>query len=341
MAEATARARQGGDKAAAPDPCGLWNESWTLNRIDRALSAPIFHLELGLIFEVLLSYPGTFFGGPITGVGVGGLVICALATFEGGAEADSFAAAACLAVVLGGLWWAHLLRVSLAKSPDDYDQGGVVDLYSAGFAVKRIVLVFLFSPHVFLLLVQLFPHSDVVAKERRVASAVFYMSVWFASVAVCDGLKRSVRRMRPCFTLAEELRQVKRHVKQIQHMLCKKDNSHASFPSGDAAGAGAFAFCGLLFTSGDSWLHASPTSTGLGCLACGFLASFGRVFFHAHHVVDVTMGLLIALTMTTLGWGLCGGIDQILARSAWWHFATVQMGAFAIFAQGRRQKKAE
>ena len=92
-------------------------------------------------------------------------------------------------------------------------------MYAAGFPVKRIVLVFVFSPHLFLLLVQLFPHGSLVAKEVRVGAAVFYMSVWFASVAVCDGLKRSVRRMRPCFTLADELRQVKRHIPQIQFML--------------------------------------------------------------------------------------------------------------------------
>ena len=77
------------------------------------------------------------------------------------------------------------------------------------------------------------------------------------------------------------------------------------FPSGDAAGAGGFGYTAMLFTGNPLWLLV----TMAGC--------FGRVFLHAHHVLDVLVGACIGfIAAQLLDWCLCPSFVRTFATPA-------------------------
>ena len=81
----------------------------------------------------------------------------------------------------------------------------------------------------------------------------------------------------------------------------RASDPNASFPSGDVAGATAFCLALL------------PTHPGVAG-ACVAFSAFGRLFYHAHHVVDVACGALITVAAHfALG---AAGIEP--ASTLWW-----------------------
>ena len=75
----------------------------------------------------------------------------------------------------------------------------------------------------------------------------------------------------------------------MQGML-KNRSAKASFPSGDAGGAAVFAVTGVLVC---------PEHLALFGL-CALVGSFGRVFFHAHYMLEVVVGEAITIAVTLL-----------------------------------------
>ena len=101
-------------------------------------------------------------------------------------------------------------------------------------------------------------------------------------------LKFVCRRMRPAHALRSECLARTRKLKKMTFLGTKGYTVFESFPSGDAAG-GMVASLALI--------NAVPTLGSLGYfLAVG--ASFGRMYFFAHHVLDVVVGCLIAVMST-------------------------------------------
>lgn len=97
-----------------------------------------------------------------------------------------------------------------------------------------------------------------------------------------------------------------RRLRIIPRLLGRDAN--AAFPSGDAVGALVFAHalnrCGF-------------RSLGIAC-ALGSLA--GRVYWHAHHALDVTVGAAIGLGTSMLLSSLGPGT----LAWCWWHGAAAQ-----------------
>ena len=148
----------------------------------------------------------------------------------------------------------------------------------------HLVLASIFSTH---------PHA--------VAAVTFYVCAWFYSQLVNQSLKNTFWRRRPTATLSEHAGELApRHFPQFKMRLKELPECLESFPSGDSAGAGAFGLAAFLFTGNPLWFLA--TAAGM----------FGRVFIHAHHLLDVAIGASIGLACTALlnasigGWQNCG-----------------------------------
>ena len=100
--------------------------------------------------------------------------------------------------------------------------------------------------------------------------------------------------------------------------MMRHRSARASFPSGDSAGAAAMAVSCMLVTGRWQWALLAVLSAG------------GRMFFHAHHLMDVVAGCAVGAGCTmglhaALGgaWELCG----------WRHYACVQ-AAFLVVWRG-------
>ena len=96
--------------------------------------------------------------------------------------------------------------------------------------------------------------------------------------------------------------------------MLKRVGPDASFPSGDAATAVAFAL--PLSTAMARGSFSSTVSYAVPAL-CVALACIGRVYFRAHYVGDVTVGAACTLAAETALSVLGVGI----ADTQWWHFA--------------------
>lgn len=84
--------------------------------------------------------------------------------------------------------------------------------------------------------------------------------------------------------------QVKRHLPQNQHILRSPTTRNGSFPSGDVSGAAALA-------ASAATASAAAAPMALLWVLIPLSSAFGRVFFHAHHVIDVTCGALLGLAV--------------------------------------------
>lgn len=138
-------------------------------------------------------------------------------------------------------------------------------------------------------------------RPDAVAAVTFYVCAWFYSQLVNQSLKNTFWRRRPIASLSEARGELApRHFPQFKQRLRELPECLESFPSGDSAGAGAFGVSAFLFTGNPLWLLA--TAAGM----------FGRVFIHAHHLLDVIVGASIGLGSATLlhvaigGWQNCG-----------------------------------
>lgn len=142
------------------------------------------------------------------------------------------------------------------------------------------------------------------------AAIAFYVSAWFYSQSTNQALKNVFWRRRPtaCSCLNEdEGLLAPRHFPQFKEMLLDRPDCLESFPSGDAAGAGAFGYSVMLFTGNPLWLVA----TLAGC--------FGRVFLHVHHLLDVTVGAFLGFAAAYhLDWLIEGGCRKCNAIHLAW-----------------------
>lgn len=90
----------------------------------------------------------------------------------------------------------------------------------------------------------------------------------------------------------------------IHKFVDNPKEARESFPSGDAVGAGVFYGVIAFFTQNLLWLL--PV----------FITLFGRVYFWAHHIGDVSVGGALGVAVAALLHLLCGGVELTI-----WHFA--------------------
>jgi len=302
---------------------GLWHESSTLDRADKRLSLPLFTLELGRVFELLLSVPGAWFGVPLAAQMAPPLICAAIIDRSLAVMATL---TVCIALML--CLWALILRSSIQSRP----LLQCTRIYGISLAYVPLgtktsgMLAALLTPHAVLLVVSL------VGTAAAVRACCMCLTAWLVSVVLNDVLKKVFVRKRPAHiasTTADDaeswmiqndfkrrLRSTTRHLPQIQSLLARADTSHASFPSGDAAGAAAVTY---------TIAAISPGLTVI-CTCVAVVAAFGRVYFQAHHLLDVLVGAGLALVWSAR---VCayseqrieGGVDS---RWTWIRYAVVQ-----------------
>ena len=89
-------------------------------------------------------------------------------------------------------------------------------------------------------------------------------------------------------------------------------DSNASFPSGDVVGATCFA---LALRRGPGACCAPAAA------ACVLLSAFGRMYWQAHHLLDVLVGGALAA-------GTCQALELLLGGASaaqWWHLGLAQL----------------
>lgn len=282
----------------APAPPDPWRElpdpassiapvdGGVIDRLDKTLSAPIFRLQLGLVMESILSVPGCFFGMPaVMAVAPGLTAVCVHVQRHGQIPMHHRSAASLAGLGMTTIWlfwqWMNVL--------------------SAADGVSRAWI--LYSPRVFIaapvagLILSYTATDDEVAR----ASAALYLVSWFVTVLPILALKGLCRRRRPLASDAVHIgpnaaAAAKKKALSTIVLMLRKGDPNAAFPSGDVAGAVSFAYplwrCGGL-------------NAGVAAMLV-LLSAFGRMYWHAHHALDVIVAALIAVVC-------CVGIDGALS----------------------------
>jgi len=114
------------------------------------------------------------------------------------------------------------------------------------------------------------------------------------------------------------LKRTRRFLPQLQVMMQASSTSHASFPSGDAAGAASIMAVAYFVRP----------SLLLLWVGIALVAAFGRVYFHAHHLFDVIMGQVFAAAWAwVVFWTADGaaGEQRLGPAGTWLGFLVVQI----------------
>ena len=292
-----------------------------LDRLDKRLSTPLFKLQIGLVGEMLLSVPGCFFGMPAFHVVAPSLVACA----RGGCAASNplhIAAASFVGLLLLAAWFhaqapARLARLKLLYMPP----------------------ALLACPVVGMLLAHALATSDPPA----LAAAAFYLVLWNVTLMPILALKLLGRRRRP---VACDVAHIGQDVVQAADgkalpnicTMLRHGDANAAFPSGDVAGAVAFGYA-IARCAGDATALLPALGAGLLAVSCVALSATGRMYYQAHHLLDVSCGGIISLGTCALTDAALGafapavnGGGKCVATTAWWH-PVAALAALIVFAK--------
>jgi len=132
--------------------------------------------------------------------------------------------------------------------------------------------------------------SSYATNYGGAAFMAFYTSSWLLTQLIVEIGKSMSQRRRPADVLHKQLCGVTRYIPQIQ-VLLRRSSAREALPSGDAAGAAVFATALNLFHP-----LSFKIKLALRLLVC--TTCFGRMYFHAHHLLDVTLGALIGTLAT-------------------------------------------
>eukprot|EP00462_Mataza_sp_D1_P006194 CAMPEP_0175124818 /NCGR_PEP_ID=MMETSP0087-20121206/2984_1 /TAXON_ID=136419 /ORGANISM="Unknown Unknown, Strain D1" /LENGTH=364 /DNA_ID=CAMNT_0016406611 /DNA_START=308 /DNA_END=1402 /DNA_ORIENTATION=+ len=249
---------------------GWWPEFGALDRWDKYVSMPIFRAELGGVFEHFMAVPGVWFGMPPSAW----LVLpCYVAYFavklhspEASQTATNESWLRFVAIPITCAWGAYYF-VKLRQDK----------LHHAYLATKQLILPSAFAP------------SLAFALLGEVGSHAVSLTIccWIAAVQVTAMIKKTARRTRPVVALKPQLEHTKRIFPAMRTVLSHAHTAWESFPSGDVAGAMVFTHLLHLYGCG-TW-----------CVLLVVLSAFGRLYFHAHHLLDVAAGSLLSMASTT------------------------------------------
>ena len=268
---------------------GWWVEDSLVDRLDKSLSLLVFTMSLGTTAEVLLSVPGTWFGLPTPAWGLAPLAITFYSEFAHLPGTADYVPA-------------QLLSAEAAASV----QSGLVTLglgsrASASFVALALVPTALWlATHVRYLVKGRFIRAYTATKylmapamqvpiliahhcDASFSTGAWFVIAWVVAETVGFVLKVSSARRRPRVSpaIAQQLASVPRAFPEVQTMLMVGESTLESFPSGDTIGAAVFS-AQLLAMGAPAWTA-----------VFGLTTAFCRVYFHAHHVLDVAAGLVI------------------------------------------------
>ena len=279
-----------------------------IDRFDKVISGPILRLQLGIVVEYLLSVPGCFFGMPSTMmIGPGLLAVSATRTSNENRKLPMMILGIIIATLIfrwGCCHWTSTLKW--------------------GFYGRRMFLV---APFLGTALTYAIADDPIAQYAGN-----FYLTSWLLVLIPVLFLKRVTHRRRPIASavvhLGESSALAGRQLKSLDwmcHML-RTGDSNASFPSGDVAGSVTFAYPLWRYHQGGA------SSVGVVAVIIVLLSAFGRIYWHAHHALDVIVAMIIAFYC-------CSILDARLSSSfhtesgnntypivAWYHPYIAMMG---------------
>ena len=255
-----------------------------IDRIDKRVSSPIFKLQLGRSLEWVLSVPGCFFGMPAALLVSPSLIACAVGGCTN-ASMQSLAVLCSATVAILGVW------VNFNRADTS--------------SIKSSPPLLLFRPVSVIVAPALGTALAYFVAEGTVARAAgsFHIATWYAGIIPVLLLKQSTRRRRPVACepdqiSAEAVAAAKaKYLSNIPAKLRHAD-ANASFPSGDVGGAVSVAY--VLLQCGGS---------AAAAVSCVLLSAFGRMYWQAHHALDVLAGAAVSLLT-------CVAVDAILRASS-------------------------
>jgi len=291
--DATATAKGGGGGKGSDLQASIWpQDEGAIDMLDKTISRCVMELQIGQL-EWLLSVPGCFFGmAPI--LIVGPLTLATLAT-------TSPAVGIGLTQAILGMMWLGILCVWYA--------------FCAGR--PELAQKFLYAKHAYLFGPMLGIALARLAGPEAWSVGAWFIIAWSVTLVPVLILKGRTKRRRPAVCVPNLIPDVPRVIKILPLMLTKDAN--ASFPSGDVAGAGAF---GATLALG-----CDKPILGISLVA---LSALGRMYWRAHHFLDVCGGAVIGSIACVLVNNCLVNVHSV----SWWHpiLAHVSLVGFMINA---------
>jgi len=289
-------------------PMGSWHDAGQLDAADKRLSKPIFQLSLPAAIEVCISVPGAFMAFPHAFLGPIPLAIAKLVALT-----TSTGVHALLDVMIVCFWAAGLL----------FFYGGLVGWLDFKKALVLVIFAFPALTSAVLASCALPSHVEL-ACLRSLTCALLTVVLLIPAKAACN-------RVRPAVALGLVDQVSKRRsalmVPYIKSM-CAAGQSRESMPSADAGimAANAMVLCQVWTLASMSWI---PKVVG-GCLLIS--CCFGRMYFWAHHLLDVLVGA---------GAGACVAVCTIpfgFGTRRWHVFVSYIAFLIALIAMQKRTK---
>lgn len=253
-----------------------------LDEMDEEYSTPIFASSLPYIVELALTIPANWFGlSPIFLVGPlwTGLLLAPQVSEEFNVEL--FIAATIFTIPLLLAWFSFIF--------------GNTALFKKLFVGKEAILLFPF--------VSIGTCYWLIDNPVLFSMSVYPLWLWMSSLMLVMVGKEKAGRPRPC-TKIKFSRYIDNKSFPDMSRIFSKMAPNASMPSGDAAGATAFALAVAL---------GGKIELGIVII---FLASVGRVYYLVHHILDTFAGILVTVVVHLVSTDLLG---HSLTKLQWYH----------------------
>lgn len=263
-----------------------------LAAFDDVLSAPLQRAELPYIVTWIYSYPACFFG--IPGV-IGGPLLALTGIAEAPFVWIAWVAVLIMYYVL--MYMEVMTKVVLAVGPAE-----MAEATAQAWATLELSAVVPVLTHV--LAYQM--HPAAVPHLQY-----FSFSTLFTQIFIILA-KRQSKRTRPVARV-DLVPALPTRVVPLSSFVATSMYRDESFPSGDAAEAVVFA--ATIIRAGFPYI--------LG-FACVVMSATGRVFFHAHHVLDVIAGCAVAVAG-------CVIVDRHLPTEVAWYMPLCAVAVFFCF----------
>jgi len=280
-----------------------------LDMIDKRASLPIFMLDLGFLFEIVMLIFGTWFGLPVPSWALWTALIAFIDEYRDDIEIPPFqdetkwkrdisGSLIALAFVLYTISFTRWVR-----------KGKFHSVYAN---LKQLISV----P---MLWVVVFYYGT---NQNGHNAGGFYCITWVVAEVIGHLLKYWVHRLRPVAYLGESL--PRRHFPEVQVMFSKGHTAGESFPSADTTGGAVFAAVFMLLGL------IQPVTA----VALSLVIAFSRIYLQAHHLFDVGVGFALGWGTTLAMWPLCGQ-----ERTYGPGMATLSVLFFVVFSLVARKMK--
>lgn len=281
---------------------GWFPEGSTIDIVDKKISKFVFRLQLGKIAEWSLCMPGCYFGLPVSAWCIAPLLITWYAEHRAvDHPTRSF-------VIKEDLTWIDNTFVGNNDMVKSLLQAiGVSTLASAEYLFFVCLPVTIsYSTYFYACLYKgklesayrhvkyfmipalcLFMYLGQRIAPDGYRAGCFFIVSWTVCQAISHFIKVTAARSRSLLSMHDELQDVHRNLPEVQTMLRLGQSAFESFPSGDSVGAASFS--GALYALGMPFYQSA---------FFGGLTAFCRMYFHAHHLLDVTAGFAIGFLPT-------------------------------------------